>query len=125
LTWGMTLGARLANASGRVVLARGLLIAGLAGAILTGLALMAGPWVTGLDPTMHAYPAIVWGLVVWVVVHLLTGMIMQAYCLARSIFGRLTPRHDADLWNVTLYWHFIGFSALLTAMVIGGFPLLQ
>ncbi|MHA6692743.1 cytochrome c oxidase subunit I [Devosia sp. A449] len=125
LTWGMTLGARLANASGRVVLARGLLVAGLAGTVFTGLALMAGPWVTGLDPTMHAYPAIVWGLVVWVVVHLLTGMIMQAYCLARSIFGRLTPRHDADLWNVTLYWHFIGFSALLTAMVIGGFPLLQ
>jgi heme/copper-type cytochrome/quinol oxidase subunit 3 len=100
-------------------------VAGLIGAVLTGLALLAGPWTSGLDPTMHAYPAIVWGLVVWIVAHLLAGMIMQAYCLARSIFGRLTPSHDADLWNVTLYWHFTGFCALLTAMVIGGFPLLQ
>jgi len=58
-------------------------------------------------------------------VHLFAGIIMQAYCIARSIFDRLTPTHDADLWNVTLYWHFIGFSALLTALVIGGFPLLQ
>jgi cytochrome c oxidase subunit I len=125
LTWGATLGARLANAAGRVALARGLLAAGLLGAVLSGLALMAGPWTTGLDPTEHSYPAIVWGLVVWIVLHLAAGMVMQAYALARSIFGKLTPRHDADLWNVTLYWHFTGFCALLTALVIGGFPLLQ
>jgi cytochrome c oxidase subunit I len=125
LTWGATLGARLANAAGRVVLSRGLLVAGLVGAVLAGLALMAGPWATGLDPTAHSYPAIVWGLVVWIVLHLGAGMIMQAYALARSIFAKLTPRHDADLWNVTLYWHFTGFCALLTALVIGGFPLLQ
>jgi cytochrome c oxidase subunit I len=124
-TWFATLGARLANAAGRVTPARALLIAGVLGAVLTALALMAGPWTTGLDPTSHAYPAIVWGLVVWVVAHLFAGVIMQAYALARSIFGRLTPDHDADLWNITLYWHFVGFSALLTALVIGGFPLLQ
>lgn len=124
-TWGMTLGARLSNAAGLVMLSRALLVAGVVGAALTALALMAGPWLTGLDPTAHAYPAIVWGLVLWVVAHLLAGVIMQAYCLARSLFGRLTPRHDADLWNVTLYWHFTGFCALLTALVIGGFPLLQ
>jgi cytochrome c oxidase subunit I len=125
LTWGVTLGARLANAAGRVALARGLLVVGLSGTVLSGLALMAGPWTTGLDPTAHSYPAIVWGLVVWIVLHLGAGMIMQAYALSRSIFGKLTPRHDADLWNVTLYWHFTGFCALLTALVIGGFPLLQ
>lgn len=124
-TWGMTLGARLSNAAGLVMLSRALLVAGVVGAALTALALMAGPWLTGLDPTAHAYPAIVWGLVLWVVAHLLAGVIMQAYCLARSLFGRLTPRHDADLWNVTLYWHFTGLCALLTALVIGGFPLLQ
>lgn len=125
LTWAVTLAARVSNAAGRVVLARWLLGAGLAGAGLTGLALMAGPWTTGLDPTSHSYPAIVWGLVVWVVIHLMAGMIMQAYALARSIFGKLTSGHDAELWNVTLYWHFAGFCALLTALVIGGFPLLQ
>ena len=125
LTWATTLGARFANAAGQVLLSRILLVAGLLGAAASGMALLAGPWTTRLDPTAHAYPAIVWGLVVWVVLHLAAGMIMQAYCLARSLFNRLTPTHDADLWNVTLYWHFTGFCALLTALVIGGFPLLQ
>jgi cytochrome c oxidase subunit I+III len=125
VTWMATLGARLTNAAGQVTLSRGLLVTGIIAAALTGVALMAGPWTTGLDPTAHSYPAIVWGLVVWIVLHLMAGMIMQAYALARSIFGKLTPRHDADLWNVTLYWHFTGVCALLTALVIGGFPLLQ
>ena len=123
--WGLTLGARLGNARGNVILARALLVGGIAVAALAGTALMAGPWITGLDPTAHAYPAIVWALVVWIVLHLAVGMLMQAYCLARSLYGKLTPRYDADLWNVTLYWHFTGFCALLTALVIGGFPLLQ
>jgi cytochrome c oxidase subunit I+III len=125
VTWGMIIGAREVNSAGHVMLARALLVGALVGAVLTGAALMAGPWLTALDPTMHAYPAIVWALVVWVVVHLMAGIIMLAYCLARSIFHRLTPRYDADLRNVTLYWHFVGVSAVLTALVIGGFPLLQ
>ncbi|WEJ59363.1 cytochrome c oxidase subunit I [Devosia sp. FJ2-5-3] len=125
LAWGATFGARLANGSGSVGLARGLLVIGLVAAASCGLAIMAGPWTTGLDPTLHAYPAIVWALVVWVVLHLGVGMIMQAYCLARSIFGRMTPKYDADIWNVSLYWHFVGFSVVLTSAIIGGFPLLQ
>ena len=60
----------------------------------------------------------------WSVIHLGVGIIMQLYCLARSFFGRMTPTHDADIWNVTLYWHFAGFCALVTAGVTGGFPLL-
>jgi cytochrome c oxidase subunit I+III len=119
------LGARLANAAARIVLSRWLITASIFGSVLTGLALFAGPWSSGLDPTAHAYPAIVWALVVWILLHLAAGMLMQFYCLARSLFGKLTPRHDADLWNVTLYWHFAGFCTLLTAIVIGGFPLLQ
>ncbi len=124
LTWGATLMARLVNARGSVGAARLLLAAGMALTIATGAALFVGPWTTGLDPTAHAYPAIVWALVVWIIAHLVAGFIMQAYCLARSLWGKLTPEYDADLWNVTLYWHFAGFGALLTALVIGGFPLL-
>ena len=60
-------------------------------AILGGLALMAGPWFTGLDPTSHAYPAIVWALVVWIVAHLATGVLMQGYCFARSLYKKMTP----------------------------------
>jgi cytochrome c oxidase subunit I+III len=122
--WGATLAARVVNARGRVWLARGLLGAGALVAVGAVLALAAGPWVTGLDPTEHAYPAIVWTLLLWCGLHLATGVLMQGYCLARSWAGRMTPRHDADLWNVTLYWHFTGFSTVATAAIIGGFPLL-
>lgn len=124
VAWALTLAARLLNAAERVPLARAALVAGFVAATAAAAALVAGPLSTGLDPTQHAYPAIVWALVVWTVAHLATGMLMQGYCMARSVFGKMTPTHDADLWNVTLYWHFAGFSALLTALVIGGFPLL-
>jgi cytochrome c oxidase subunit I len=124
-TWGATLGARLVNARGQVGLARGLLVVAIVLGFATAGAFFAGPWTSGLDPTSHAYPAIVWALVTWIIIHLAVGVIMQAYCLARSIAGRMTPEYDADIWNVTLYWHFAGFCALLTALVTGGFPLLQ
>jgi cytochrome c oxidase subunit I len=123
-TWGATLGARFVNRRGNVPFARSFLVLGIALNFATMSALVAGPWSTGLDPTSHAYPAIVWALVIWIVAHLFAGFIMQAYCLTRSVWRKLTPDHDADLWNVTLYWHFAGFCALLTALVIGGFPLL-
>jgi cytochrome c oxidase subunit I+III len=120
--WGATFAARRVNAGGSPAAARWLLAAGMVLGIASAAALFAGPWLTGLDPTTHSYPAIVWALVVWILLHLGVGLIMQGYAIARSAFGRLTPDHDADLWNVTLYWHFITASALLTALVIGGFP---
>ena len=124
VTWALTLGARLSNARRHSGVARLGLGLAMAGALAAAAALMAGPWTTGLDPTAHAYPAIVWALVLWIVLHLGAGLIMLAYCLARSLFLRLTPTHDADLWNVTLYWHFTAASTLIAAAVIGGFPYL-
>lgn len=123
-SWGAMLGARRINRQGGVTLARGLIVASMVLAIATAAALFAGPWTTGLDPTLHAYPSIVWALVVWVMLHLGAGLLMQGYCFARSLAGLMTPEHDADLVNVTLYAHFATFSAVLTAAVIGGFPLL-
>jgi cytochrome c oxidase subunit 1/cytochrome c oxidase subunit I+III len=78
--------------------------------------------VRDLDPTSHVYPAILWALMVWLVVHLSAGVLMQGYCLAGSIFGKMTPRHDADLRNVTLYWHFMAVKALVTTAVLGLAP---
>jgi heme/copper-type cytochrome/quinol oxidase subunit 3 len=123
--WGLTLMARLANARESVLLARVLLLLGVIAGLGSAAALLAGPWTTGLDPTSHSYPAIVWALAIWIALHLGVGVIMHAYCLARSLLGRMTPKYDADLWNVTLYWHFTGFCALVTAAVIGGFPLVS
>jgi cytochrome c oxidase subunit I+III len=102
-----------------------------AGAVITAtvlagggaMALLAGPWVTGLAPDQHAYAAIVWALVIWTAAHVVVGMIMHAYCLGRRWAGRMTAQHDQDIVNVTLYWHFVAITAAITVAVIAGFPL--
>jgi cytochrome c oxidase subunit I+III len=108
--------------------ARGWFYAALATAALLALAgsaaLLAGPWLTGLDPETHVYGAIVWTLVIWSAVHALVGIIMHAYCVARRLAGRMTARHDQDIVNVTLYWHFVAFTVFVTVAVIAGFPLM-
>ncbi len=122
LSWGATLGAREANRRGATGLLRTLLIAGPVLAVAASAAGLAGPWFTAMDPTVHVYPAIVWILVLWTVAHAATGIIMQLYCLARSFAGRMSPIHDMDIRNVTLYWHFMAVTALITFGVIGLFP---
>jgi cytochrome c oxidase subunit I+III len=84
---------------------------------------VAGPWRTGLDPAADAYSAIVWVLVVWTAAHAGVGIIMHLYCAARRLAGRMTARHDQEIVNVTLYWHFVALKAFITAGVIAGFPL--
>jgi cytochrome c oxidase subunit I+III len=65
----------------------------------------------------------VWMLVIWTVAHVGAGVVMQGYCIARRAAVHMTPRHDADIVNVTLYWHFVAVTALITVAVIAGFPL--
>jgi cytochrome c oxidase subunit I+III len=65
----------------------------------------------------------VWVLALWTVVHVAVGLIMQLYCVARRLAGRMTAKHDIDIHNVALYWHFMAFTAALTVAVIAGFPL--
>jgi len=131
LALGLTLAAWAAT-----VLARGLnrrdagvgffLAAGTAAvlAIVAAAALLAGPWLTGMDPTAHAYPATVWLLVGWTAAHIAVGVIMQLYCIARRAAGRMTAAHDIDIHNVALYWHFVAITVLVTVATIAGFPLL-
>jgi cytochrome c oxidase subunit I+III len=91
-------------------------------AVAGAAALAAGPWASGLDPATHAYPAMVWALVGWTALHAGVGMVMQVYCLARRFKGRMTARHDIDIANVALYWHFNALTAAVTVAVIAGFP---
>jgi heme/copper-type cytochrome/quinol oxidase subunit 3 len=86
-------------------------------------ALVAGPWASGLDPTRHAYDAIVWMLVLWTVLIVTVGLVMLGFCVAGSLRARLTARYDMDLGNTALYWHFALLTTLVTALVIAGFPL--
>ncbi len=83
------------------------------------------PSSTELSPTRHVYDATVWLLVLWTAFHVLTGLIMQLYCVARRLAGRMTARHDIDISNVTLYWHFVAVTVLITVSVIAGFPLVM
>lgn len=92
-------------------------------AVAGGGALLAGPWLTGLDPTQHVYPAIVWMLAIWTSLHVALGVIMQCYCLARRWAGRMTARYDIDIHNVVLFWHFTVLMVIITVAVIAGFPL--
>lgn len=120
--WVATLGAREFNGRGGVRATRGLLVLGALASAAGCAAALAGPWTTGMDPTAHVYPAIVWVLVIWAAVHGAVGILMQLYCLARSLAGRLTQRHDMELHNVALYWHFMMVTALVTFGVVGLFP---
>lgn len=120
--WAATLGAREANRCGGVGAARVLCLAGAAFAAAACAASLAGPWTSAMDPTAHVYPAIVWIIAIWAAVHGGVGIVMQLYCLARSLAGRLTPQHDMELHNVALYWHFMLVTALITFAVIGLFP---
>ena len=63
-----------------------------------------------------------WALVVWTVAHVIVGVVMQGYCLAGSLRGKLTPTHDADLANVALFWHFLGATVLVAAALLGVAP---
>jgi cytochrome c oxidase subunit I+III len=101
-----------------LILATGLALAG-------GMAMLFGPWKTGLDPQTHVYPAIVWALAIWTAVHIGLGVVMQLYCLARRWAGRMTAQYDIDLGNVVLYWHFTLLTAVITGALVGGFPLLR
>jgi cytochrome c oxidase subunit I+III len=122
-SWGLTVLARGWNRRNREGAFYGGLLAAVVLAVAGSLALIAGPWTSGLDPASHVYPAMVWVLALWTVVHVAVGLIMQLYCVARRLAGRMTAKHDIDIHNVALYWHFMAFTAALTVAVIAGFPL--
>ena len=122
-SWLAAIFARNTNSKGAVGTARLLMGAGVALSLAASAAMLWGPYVTGLIPTVHVYPATVWVLAIWAACHGAVGALMLAYCLARSLAGRMTPTHDIDIVNVALYWHFTAGTALVTVATIALFPL--
>jgi cytochrome c oxidase subunit I+III len=123
LAWALTSLARRWNRQDRAAAFYAGLLSAAVLAVAGAAALVAGPWRTGLDPTSHVYPAMVWLLVIWVVLHVALGLVMQLYCVARRLAGRMTARHDIDIANVALFWHFVLLTTAVTVLVIAGFPL--
>jgi cytochrome c oxidase subunit I+III len=121
--WGLTMLARRRN---RTDDAFGFYL-GLLGSVLlalaSGAALFAGPLLADLDPRQHVYPATVWLLMIWSAGHLALGILMHGYCVARRWAGRMTARHEIEIANVELYWHFCVLTVVITVLVIAGFPL--
>jgi cytochrome c oxidase subunit I+III len=124
VAWLLTLLSRHWNKRDRTARFYAALLTALAMGALGGTALLVGPWQTGLDPTRHAYAATVWLLVIWTALHVAVGLLMLAYCLMRRLGGRMTAEYDIDINNVVLYWHFAALTAVVTTLVIAGFPLL-
>jgi cytochrome c oxidase subunit I+III len=123
VAWVSTLAARRFNSADRAGAFYLALGGGAACAIAGAIALVFGPWSSGLDPTVHAYGATVWILVIWTVLHVAIGSIMLAYCMLGRVAGRITRTYDMDLHNVVLYWHFAILTTAITTAVIAGFPL--
>ena len=122
IAYGLTLLSRYWNRSGQVSAFYLSLTLAAVVSLAGACALLSGPWLTGLDPTTHVYPAIVWVLTGWTVLHVILGGIMQLYCLARRGAGKMTNQWDADIVNVSLYWHFLALTVVMTVGVIAGFP---
>lgn len=123
--WALTIAARQCNRHDRVAAFYAAMVTSVWLAAAGGAALLAGPWLSELDPKSHVYPAIVWVLVLWTVLHIVAGLAMQVYCIARRLAGRMTARYDIDITNVELYWHFLAFTVAVTSAVIAGFPLVS
>ncbi len=121
-SWALTLLARRWNAGNRVPAFYAALVAATALAVVGVAALVGTVTASSLDPTTTAYAATVWLLVVWAAVHVALGAVMQAYCLARRLAGRMTAAHDLDLCNVTLYWHFTLVTVAAAMLVVAGGP---
>src|SRR5690606_85736 len=92
--WILTAASSRLNRSDKVLSFYGSLLAAALLAVLGGAALFAGPWTSGMDPTRHVHPATVWLLVGWTILHVAIGAVMQLYCIARRMAGRMTARHD-------------------------------
>jgi cytochrome c oxidase subunit I+III len=123
--WGLTILSRRWNKHENSAAVYGGLTAAIVLAFAGSGAIVAGPWVTKMDPTEHVYSATVWLLAIWTALHGLLGAVMQGYCIARRAAGRMSGRYDIDIQNVGLFWHFTAITVAITVAVIAGFPALR
>ncbi len=122
IAWIATLLARRWNAAD---LAPAFYAASLVGVLAAagGIAAVLGhPYLARFDPTSHVYASVIWLLAIWSALQLAIGIVMQLYCLARRLAGRMTAKYDMELHNVVLYWHFTFVTVAIAIAINAGFP---
>ena len=122
VAWVSTIAAMRWNAADRAPAFYGAMLAAIAAAGAGAAGLAMAPRSAALDPSSGVYAAMVWLLAIWSATQIVVGVVMQLYCVARRWAGRMTARHDMDIANVTLYWHFTAATVAITVAVIAGFP---
>ena len=85
--------------------------------------MLAGPWLAGLDPTTHVYPATVWILLIWTALHVGARHRHAALLHRRQPCRPADPEFDIDIRNVALFWHFLAVTAVITVAVVALFPM--
>jgi cytochrome c oxidase subunit I+III len=123
VAWGLTQLARRFNRRDRPTAFYSAAGAAVLMAAAGAAGLLAGPYLSGMDPEIHVYPAIVWLLLIWCAAHAALGILMNVYCIARRATGRMTATYDADISNVALFWHFAMLMTAITVGTVAGFPL--
>lgn len=108
--------------SGRIRLFVLLVGLGLWGLLLGGVLELGWLLASGLDPKSHAYPAILWTLILYHLLHLAVALVMGVYVLVRLYYKRLAPGYDIDLRNTSLFWHYTVLMGAVTLGVITLFP---
>jgi cytochrome c oxidase subunit I+III len=77
---------------------------------------------SGFDPTVHAYTALVWMMVAWPAGHIVLGMIMALFCMAKA-----TVRPQGLAWShavdtTALWWGWSAIQALVSLAIIVFYP---
>jgi cytochrome c oxidase subunit I+III len=94
-------------------------------AVLAAGALAAGwRWLDGMgiEPTRHSYGATTWALLGYAALHVAMGGVMAAWCLARLGAGMMDAWRCLTLRVCLLWWRFTTPAALLTLLLVAGFP---
>lgn len=129
ITAGLMLLASLVFRLGVLANKRGLFPGLIAGLVVSmpvmlagGAALLFSLFATELRPTENAFNAIYWMFAVWTGFHIVVGIVMVLFMLARAFAGLVTAERRQSLMNVELFWHFTAGLALISLVMVHLWP---
>jgi len=116
-SWGLARADRLLAAGRRSAFRLSLVLAVLV--VLAALLYLGNVFAdAGVDPRGNAVGAAIWAIAGYHLIHLGIVLLMGLYALARSLAGRLTREHDADMKNISLFWHYTSVQGAVAVAVL-------